>query len=75
MTNAFALTSNAKDEKVEQFYDGIERTMADSNPKRKLKITAEDYNAISKLKISKMKEHFQNAVAFGTGERTKEGSA
>ena len=31
VTNAYAPTSSAEDEKVEQFYDDIERVMADSD--------------------------------------------
>ena len=31
--NAYAPTSSAEDEKVEQFYDDIERAMADSDSK------------------------------------------
>ena len=40
--NAYARTSSAEDEKVEQFYDDIERAMADSDSK--FKITG-DFNA------------------------------
>ena len=34
--NAYAPTSSAEDEKVEQFYDDIERAMADSDSKYKM---------------------------------------
>ena len=40
--NAFVPTSGAEDEKVEQFYDDIERAMAYSDSK--YKIIAEDFN-------------------------------
>ena len=41
--NAYAPTSSAEDEKVEQCYDDIERTMADSDSK--YKIITGDFNA------------------------------
>ena len=34
--NAYAPTSSAEDEKVEQFYDDTERAMADSDSKYKI---------------------------------------
>ena len=42
MINAYAPTSSAEDEKVEQFYD-IERAIADSDSK--YNIIARDFNA------------------------------
>ena len=41
--NAYAPTSSAEDEKVEQFYDDTERAMADSDSK--YKITTGDFDA------------------------------
>ena len=41
--NAYAPTSSAEDEKLEQFYDSIERAMADSDSK--YKIITGDFNA------------------------------
>ena len=43
MIYAYAPTFSAEDEKVEQFYDDIERTMADSDSK--YKIITGDFNA------------------------------
>ena len=54
----FAPTSSAEDEKVEQFYDDTERTMADSDSKYKM-ITG-DFNAkIKKKKASRAWEHLE----------------
>ena len=36
MINVYAPTSSAEDEQVEQFYDDIERAMADSDSRYKL---------------------------------------
>ena len=47
--NAYAPASNAEGEKVEQFYDNIERAMADSDSK--YKIITEDFNAKIGTKI------------------------
>ena len=66
MINAYAPTSSAKDEKVEQFYDDTERSMADSDSKYKI-ITA-DFNA--KIR-TKTKEDFKSMGAFGIGERNE----
>ena len=60
--NAYAPTSSAEDEKVEQFYYDIERAMADSDSK--YKIIAGDFN----VKIgTKAKEDFKSMGAFGIG--------
>ena len=41
--NAYAPTSSAEDEKVEQFYDDVERAMVDGDSK--YKIITGDFNA------------------------------
>ena len=43
VTNAYAPTSSAEDEKVRKFYDNIERAVADSDSK--YKISTGDFNA------------------------------
>ena len=59
--NAYAPTSSAEDEKVEQFYNDIKRTMAVSDSR--YKITTGDFNAklelIQKKKTSKTWEHLE----------------
>ena len=66
--NAYALTSSAEDEEVEQFYDDIERAMAESD--FKYKIITGDFNP----KIgTKTKEDFKSMGAFGIGERNERG--
>ena len=69
MINAYAPTSSAEDEKVEQFYDDIERAMADSDSK--YKIITGDFN--SKIKTKKKEEVFKSMGAFGIGERNERG--
>ena len=59
MINAYATTSRAEEEKVEQFYYDIERTMADSNSKQKI-ITGY-FNVITGTKT---KEDFNSVGAF-----------
>ena len=66
--NAYAPTSSAEDEKVEQFYDHTERAMADNDSKHYV-ITG-DFNA----KIgTKTKEDFESMGAFGIWERNERG--
>ena len=68
MINAYAPTSNAEDKKMEQFYDYIEKAMADSGSKYKI-ITGN-----FKAKIgTKTKEDFKIMGAFGIGERNERG--
>ena len=59
--NAYAPTSSAEDEKVEQFYDEIERAMADSDSR--YKIITGDFNAKTetktKEKTSKARKHLE----------------
>ena len=62
MINAYAPTSSAEDEKGEQFYDHIERAIADSDSR--YQIILGDFNA----KIgTEAKEDFKNMEAFGIG--------
>ena len=62
--NAYTPTFSAEDEKVEQFYNDIERAMAYSDSK--YKIITGNFNA----KIgTKRKEDFKSMGAFGIGER------
>ena len=70
MINAYAPTSSAEDEKVEQFYD-TERAMADSDSK--YKIITGDFNAIIGTK-TKAKD-FKSMGAFGIGERNERGDS
>ena len=63
--NAYAPTSSTEDEKVEQFYDNIERAMADSDSK--YKIITGDFNA--KIGTKTKEEDFKSMGAFGIGER------
>ena len=68
MINAYAPTSTAEDEKVEQFYDDNVRAIADSDSK--YKIITGDFNA----KIgTKAKEDFKSMGAFGIVERNERG--
>ena len=56
--NAYAPKSSAEDEQVEQFYDDIERAMADSDSK--YKIITGDFNAKLGKKTNKrrrLQEH------------------
>ena len=65
MIKAFAPTSSDEDEKVEQFYDGIERAMADSDSK--YKIITGDFNA--KIGTETKEEDFKSMRALGIVER------
>ena len=67
MINAYASTSTAEDEKVEQFYDDIERAMADSDSR--YKIITGDFNA--KIGTETKEEDFKSTGTFGIGERNK----
>ena len=61
MINAYAPTSSAEDEKVEQFYDDIERAMADSDSKYKSlqEISMQKLELKQKKKISRAWEHLE----------------
>ena len=59
MMNAYAPASSAEEKKVEQFYDHIERAMADSDSK--YKIITGDFNA----KIGKLKQKKKTSRAWG----------
>ena len=59
--NAYAPTSSAEDEKVEQFYGDIERAMADNNSK--YKIITGGFNA--KIGTKTKEEDFKSMGAFG----------
>ena len=67
--NAYAPTSSAEDEKMEQIYDDIERAMADSDSK--YKIITGDFNA--KFGTKTKEEDFKSIGAFGIGERNERG--
>ena len=67
--NAYAPTSSAEDEKVEQFYDDIERVMAESDSK--YKIITGDFNA--KIGTKTKEEDFKRMGAFGIRERNERG--
>ena len=69
MINTYAPTSSAEDEKVEQFYDDIERAMADSDSK--YKIITGDFNANIGTKTKE--EYSKSMGAFGIGERNERG--
>ena len=69
MINDYAPTSSAEDEKVEQFYDDIERAMADSDSK--YKIITGDFNA--KIGNKTKEEDFKSMGAFGVGETKERG--
>ena len=60
-------TSSAEDEKVEQFYDDIERAMADRDSK--CKIITGDFNA--KIGTETKEEDFKSMGVFGIGERNE----
>ena len=67
--NAYAPTSNPEDKKVEQFYDNIERAMADSDSK--YKIITGDFSA--KVDSKTKQDDFKSMGAFGIGERNERG--
>ena len=67
--NAYAPTSSAEDKRVEQFYDDIERAMADSDPK--YKIITGDFNA--KFETKTKEEDFKSMGAFGIWEGNERG--
>ena len=69
--NAYAPTSSAEDEKVEQFYDDIEKAMADSDSK--YKIFTEDFT--TKIGTKTKEEDFKSMGAFGIGERNERGDS
>ena len=66
MINAFAPSSSAEDEKVEQFYD-IEKAMADSDSK--YRITTEDVTA--KIETKTKEGDFKSLGAFEIGKRNE----
>ena len=57
----------AEDEKMAQFYDDIERAMADSDTK--YKIITGDFNA--RIGTKAKEEYFKSMGVFGIGERNK----
>ena len=67
--NAYAPTSSAVDEKVEQYYDDIERAMAGSDSR--YKIITGDFNTTIGTKTKE--EDFKSMGAFGIGERNERG--
>ena len=67
--NAYAATSCAEDDKVKQFFDDIERAMADSDSK--YKIITGDFSAIIGTKTKE--EDFKSMGAFGIRERNERG--
>ena len=69
--NAYAPTSSAEDEKVEQFYDDIERAMADSYSK--YKIITGDFNA--KIGTKTNEEDFKSMGTFKIRERNERGDS
>ena len=69
--NAYAPTSSAEYEKVEQFYDDIERAMADSASDSKYKIITGGFNA--KIGTKTKEQDFKSMGAFGIGERNERG--
>ena len=66
--NAFAPTSGAEDETMEQFYDDIERAMVESDSKYKI-ITGDSHAKIG----TKTKEDFKSMEACGIEERNERG--
>ena len=66
--NAYTPTPSAEDEKVDHFYDNIERAMADSDSK--YKIITGDFNA--KIGTKTHEEDFKSMGAFGIGREMKE---
>ena len=78
--NAYAPTSSAEYEKVEQFYNDIERAMADSDSDieramadsdSKCKIITGDFNA--EIRTETKEADFKNMETFGIGERNERG--
>ena len=67
--NAYAQTSSAEDEEVEQFYNDIERAMADSDSK--YKIITGDFNA--KIATKTKEGDFESMQAFGIDEINERG--
>ena len=65
--NAYAPTSSAEDEKVGQFYDDMERAIADGNSR--YKIITEDFKTGTRTK----EEDFKSMGEFGTEERDERG--
>ena len=70
--NACAKTSGAENEKLEQFYDGIEREMTDSGSK--YQTISGDFNVkIGTKTKQKTEEDSKSMGAFGTRERNERG--
>ena len=67
--NAYAQTSSVEDEKVEQFYDDIERAMANNDSK--YRIITGDFNA--KIRTKTNGEDFKSMGTFGIGESSERG--
>ena len=70
MINDYTPTSSAEGEKMEQFYDDIEREMADSDSKNKI-ITGDVI--AEKIGTKTKEEHFKSMGAFGIGKRNERG--
>ena len=66
--NVYTPTSSAEDEKVEQFYDDVERAMADSDSKYKIIPRRFQWKIGTKTKV----KYLKSMGAFGAGERKKE---
>ena len=69
VTNAYAPTSSAEDEKVKQFHDNVERAMVVSHSKYKIIIG--DFKA--KIGAKTKEEDFKSMEAFGIEERNERG--
>ena len=69
VTNAYAPTSSAENEKVEQFYDDIARTMADSDTKYIFIIRDSNAEIGTKTK----EEYLERMGAFGIGKGRERG--
>ena len=67
--NVYAPTSSAEDEKVEQFYDDVERAIADSDSKYKTIVG--DFN--TKLETKTKEKDFRSIEVFGMRERNRGG--
>ena len=66
--DAYEPTYSAEDEQVEHFYDEIERAMADSDSRYKIRIG----NVNAKIG-AKTEEDFKSMGAFGIGKRNETG--
>ena len=71
MINAYASTSSAQDEQVEEFYDDTEKAMADRDSK--YKIITGDFNAEFGDK-NKSRRLQKQGSSWKRGEKMKEGN-